>query len=72
MKAHASNLEMGMGRLGVLGNSGSAFLCYEHLGVIGSKLGLKVVAVPGDDLNQRAARFWQQRLLGGTAAKGEI
>lgn len=34
-----------MGRLGVLGNSGPAFLCYEHLGVLGSKLGLEVVAV---------------------------
>lgn len=72
MKAHTSNLEVGMGRLGVLGNSWSAFLCYDHLGVLGSKLGLEVVAVPGDDLNQRTARFWQQRLLGGTAAKGKI
>lgn len=61
-----------MGRLSVLGNSGSAFLCYEHLGVLGSKLGLEVVAVPGDGLNQRTARFWQQRLLGGTAAKEKM
>lgn len=57
MKAHANDLEAGMGLLGVLGNLGFAFLCREHLGVLGNKLGLEVVTAPSDDLGQQTAQF---------------
>ncbi|MCJ1347721.1 hypothetical protein MMC31_005950 [Peltigera leucophlebia] len=72
MKTHDNNLEMCMGLLGVLGNVNSAFLCREHLGVLGGKLGLEVITVPSNDLNPRIALFWQHRSLGGTAAKEKI
>lgn len=72
VKTHNNNLDMGMGLLSVLGNVDSAFLCREHLGALGGKLGLEVITVPSNDLNPRIALFWQHRSLGGTSAKEKI